>query len=194
MIQKYFFRKEIKGDLPIQLESFWWDIWCNNQQRISNLKLVLTSSSLQIHKRDRKRIGLKSYMSDHSVKLDTLKSVLMILGLESSLSTNVVVHSNDIKQLINDQDLLNRLDKIFEQGKLGNNTVVDKKQALGLVNSVLNMWSGGNLVKITKSRKQFLNDNGKKSDSYNYILSNKFEASMQKQFSNSYIKDIFNWM
>ena len=96
--------------------------------------------------------------------------------------------------LINNQDLLNWLDKIFEQGKLGNNTLVDKKQALGLVNSVLNMWSGGNLVKITKSRKQFLNDNGKKSDSYNYILSHKFEASMQKEFSNSYIKDIFNWM
>lgn len=180
MIQKYFFKKQLKQNLSIPLESFWWNIWSEQPNSIRNLKLELNNSPSKIHRRDKNRIGLKTFMVNDGAQLDMLQSVFKILALDNSLSTKVVINSSDIEQLINNQDWENL-------------EVSNKKQSLGLVNSALNKWNGGKLIRIKDSRKQVKND-GKKNDYYKYNLINKFEDEIQKEFSKTTIKDIFQWI
>jgi hypothetical protein len=185
-ISKYFFRKTLLPHVNLEIESSMWQIWTLKPNVIKNIKQELTQSALDIFNKDKLKIGLKSFMPRDSIMLDKIQSLFKILKLENSLDTRTLISAREIAALISNQDMLSQIGVAFDKNSSKN---YNKKQALGLVNSVLKTWCEGKLVVVRKSRKQV-----GKINFYDYLFENTIENQMSETCNSAFkMKDIFNF-
>ncbi len=102
-----------------------------------------------------------------------LQSLYQILNIKNSLDTSIDIQSQAINGLLCSQSLLHKLSEAFDINNAAKGKIFNRKQALGLINNVMGKWCGNKLERIKGSRCQVKKD-GKKVDSYNYLLLNKF--------------------
>ena len=185
-ISKYFFRKKLLPNLPFNIETYLWNIWVTKPNVIINIQQEITLNGIDVFNKDKIKIGLKSFMPSNSIMLDSLKTLYRILQLKNSLDTRATIPATNVNALLENQDFLKRLRVSFNKGEPIH---CNKKQALGLVNSVLKTWCEAKLVIIEGSRKQ-----SKKNNSYNYRLENTIEKKMSEECnSNLEFKDVFHY-
>lgn len=185
-ISKYFFRKKLLPNLPFNIETYLWGIWITKPNVIINIQQEMTLNGIDVFNKDKIKIGLKSFMPSNCIMLDSLKNLYRILQLKNSLDTRATIPAKNVNALLENQDFLKRLRVSFNKGEPIH---CNKKQALGLVNSVLKTWCEAKLVIIEGSRKQ-----SKKNNSYNYRLENTIEKKMSEECnSNLEFKDVFHY-